>query len=317
MLLNNKKCISLIIPCFNEEEAIPLFYEEVNKISKEMKEVDFEYVFIDDGSKDNTLSILKDLSKKDKRAKYVSFSRNFGKEAGMYAGLEKVTGDYVAIMDVDMQDPPKMIIEMYDKIQKDNIDCIALYTNSHEGYSFIRKHLTNTWYRIVNKILKSKQKPGARDFRLMKRSMVDSLLSMKEYNRYVKGMFDYIGYETEWIEYTAPNRSTGESKYSITKLIKYAIEGIVSFSTTPLIVSAYIGMIFCLIAFLAILVIIIKTLLFGDPVAGWPSMTCIIIFVSGIQLFFLGIIGTYLSKIYLEVKERPLYIIKETESDEQ
>ena len=312
MLLSSKKKISLIIPCFNEEESIPLFYEETDKISEEMKDVDFEFIFIDDGSRDNTLSILRDISKKDKRIKYISFSRNFGKEAGMYAGLEKSTGDYVAIMDVDMQDPPRMLIEMYKKIENENIDCVALYTNTHEGYSFFRKHLTKTWYKIINKILKSKQKPGARDFRLMKRSMVESLLSMKEYNRYIKGMFDFIGYKTEWISYEAPERSTGKSKYSLFKLMKYAIEGIVSFSTTPLIVSAYIGILFCLISFLVIIAIILKTLIFGDPVAGWPSMTCIIIFVSGIQLFFLGIIGTYLSKIYLEVKERPIYIIKET-----
>ena len=308
----NKKKISLVIPCFNEEESIPLFYEETDKISEEMKDVDFEFIFIDDGSRDNTLSILRDISKKDKRIKYISFSRNFGKEAGMYAGLEKSTGDYVAIMDVDMQDPPRMLIEMYKKIENENIDCVALYTNTHEGYSFFRKHLTKTWYKIINKILKSKQKPGARDFRLMKRSMVESLLSMKEYNRYIKGMFDFIGYKTEWISYEAPERLTGKSKYSLFKLMKYAIEGIVSFSTTPLIVSAYIGILFCLISFLVIIAIILKTLIFGDPVAGWPSMTCIIIFVSGIQLFFLGIIGTYLSKIYLEVKERPIYIIKET-----
>ncbi len=311
MLLSKKK-ISLVIPCFNEEKAVPFFYEETDKVTKEMKEFDFEFIFVDDGSRDNTLWIIKDLAKKDHRVKYISFSRNFGKEAGMYAGLEKTTGDYVAIMDVDMQDPPSMLIEMVEKIQKENIDCVALYTNTHKGYSFLRRHLTNTWYKIVNKLLKSKQKPGARDFRLMKKSMVDSLLSMKEYNRYIKGMFDYIGYQTEWISYEAPDRQVGESKFSLWKLMKYAIEGIISFSTTPLILSAYIGILFCLIAFIAIIVIIIKTILFGDPVAGWPSMMCIIIFVSGIQLFFLGIIGSYLSKIYLEVKERPVYIIKET-----
>ena len=311
-MILNKKLISIVIPCYNEEQAIPLFYEQMDKVREEMKEVEFEFIYIDDGSRDNTLSLIKDLAKKDKRVKYISFSRNFGKEAGMYAGFSKANGDYIAVMDVDMQDPPKMLIEMYDKIKNDNIDCVALYTNSHEDYPFFRKHLTSLWYKIVNKLLKSKQKRGARDFRLMKKEMVEAIISMKEYNRYIKGIYDFIGYKTEWISYDAPDRVNGESKYSLFKLMKYAIEGIVSFSTTPLIISAYIGMIFCLIAFIAIIIIILKTLLFGDPVAGWPSMTCIIIFVSGIQLFFLGIIGTYLSKIYLEVKERPIYIIKET-----
>ena len=311
MSILKKEKITIIIPCFNEEKAIPLFYDEIDKVSKKMKE-DFEFIFINDGSRDKSLEIMKDLAKKDSRVKYISFSRNFGKEGGMYAGFQKATGDYIAVMDVDMQDPPEMIIKMMEIMKQKNVDCVGLYTTSHEGYSFFRKHLTNLWYKIVNKILKSNQKPGVRDFRLMKKNVVETLLSMKEYNRYIKGMYDFIGYETEWISYNAPDRTTGESKYSLIKLMKYAIEGIVSFTTTPLIISAYIGMIFCLIAFIAIIGIIIKTLIFGDPVAGWPSMTCIIIFVSGIQLFFLGIIGTYLSKIYLEVKERPIYIIKET-----
>ena len=312
MKLLNKEKISLIIPCFNEEEAIPIFYKEVDRISKSFKNEEFEFVFIDDGSRDGTLEVLKGLAREDKRVKFLSFTRNFGKEAGMYAGLKSSTGDYVAIMDVDLQDPPEKLIEMYRIIKEEEYDCVALYTNSHEGYSFIRKGLTNTWYKIVNKFLKSKQKPGARDFRLMTRQMVDSILSLEEYNRYIKGMFDFVGYNTKWIEYQAPDRTVGTSKFNLTKLIKYAIEGIVSFSTTPLILSAYIGMIFCLIAFIAIIFIICKTLIYGDPVAGWPSMTCIIIFVSGIQLFFLGIIGTYLSKIYLEVKNRPVYLEKES-----
>lgn len=312
MKFEKKEKISLIIPCFNEEESIPIFYKETDRISKEMKKVEFEFIFIDDGSHDKTLSILRDLSKKDKRVNYISFSRNFGKEAGMYAGLKKSTGDFVAIMDVDMQDPPEKLIEMYELIKEEDYDCIALYTSEHEGYNFVRKALTKKWYKLINKILKSKQKPGARDFRLMTRQMVDSILSLPEYNRYIKGMFDFIGFDTKWIEYKAPDRVAGTSKFSLTKLIKYAIEGIVSFSTAPLVLSAYIGILFCILAFVAIIFIICKTLIFGDPVAGWPSMTCIIIFVSGIQLFFLGIIGTYLSKIYLEVKNRPIYIEKET-----
>ena len=310
-----KEKISIVVPCYNEEESLPIFYEEITKVSKKLKEVDFEYVFINDGSKDKTLSILRDLSKKDNKVRYVSFTRNFGKEAGMFAGLEATTGDYVAIMDADMQDPPEMIIEMYKSIKKENYDCVALYTKSHVGYNFIRKGLTNCWYKLIDKISDSKQVPGARDFRLMKRKMVDSILSMREYNRYTKGMFGFVGFETKWIDYDAPDRVAGTSKFNLVKLIKYALEGIVAFSTKPLLISAYVGMLFCLISFIAIIVIIVKTLAFGDPVSGWPSLACIIMFLSGIQLFFLGIIGMYISKIYLEVKERPVYIVKETEKD--
>ena len=310
-----KEKISIVVPCYNEEESLPIFYEEITKVSKKLKEVDFEYVFINDGSKDKTLSILRDLSKKDNKVRYVSFSRNFGKEAWMFAGLEATTGDYVAIMDADMQDPPEMIIEMYESIKKENYDCVALYTKSHVGYNFIRKGLTNCWYKLIDKISDSKQVPGARDFRLMKRKMVDSILSMREYNRYTKGMFGFVGFETKWIDYDAPDRVAGTSKFNLVKLIKYALEGIVAFSTKPLLISAYVGMLFCLVSFIAIIVIIVKTLAFGDPVSGWPSLACIIMFLSGIQLFFLGIIGMYISKIYLEVKGRPVYIVKETEKD--
>ncbi len=313
--MTQKEKISIVVPCYNEEESLPIFYEEITKVSKKLKEVDFEYIFINDGSKDKTLSILRDLSKKDSKVRFVSFSRNFGKEAGMFAGLEATTGDYVAIMDADMQDPPEMIIEMYKSIKKEDYDCVALYTKSHKGYNFIRKGLTNCWYKLIDKISDSKQVPGARDFRLMKRKMVDSILSMREYNRYTKGMFGFVGFDTKWIDYEAPERVAGTSKFNLGKLIKYALEGIVAFSTKPLLISAYVGMLFCLVAFIAIIVIIVKTLVLGDPTSGWPSLACIIIFVSGIQLFFLGIIGMYLSKIYLEVKERPVYIVKETEKD--
>lgn len=307
------KKISLIVPCYNEQESIPLFYEEVKRVSKEMKNVEFEMIFINDGSKDKTLEILRDLSKKDERVRYISFSRNFGKEAGMYAGLEAVTGDYAAIMDADMQDPPEKLIEMYDILLKEKVDCVALYTESHKGYNFVRKSLTNIWYKLIDKISDSKQMPGARDFRLMTRQMVDAIVDMKEYNRYTKGMFGFVGFETKWIPYHAPERVAGTSKFNLKKLVRYALEGVMAFSTTPLILAAYVGLLFCLISFIAIIFIVIKTLLWGDPTSGWPSMACIIIFVSGIQLFFLGIIGMYLSKIYLEVKKRPVYIIKETE----
>ena len=312
-MLGKKEKISLIVPCYNEEESIPLFYEEADRVSKIMKNVVFEIIFVNDGSRDRSLELMRELSKKDKRVRYVSFSRNFGKEAAMYAGLEAVTGDYAAIMDADMQDPPAKLIEMYDIIQTEDVDCVALYTESHKGYNFIRKALTKCWYKLIDKISDSHQVPGARDYRLMKRQMVDAILEMKEYNRYTKGMFGFVGFETKWLAYDAPDRAAGTSKFNLKKLIKYAMEGIMAFSTTPLLLSAYVGMTFCIIAFFAIIFIIVKTLVWGDPTSGWPSMACIIIFVSGIQLFFLGVIGMYLSKIYLEIKHRPVYIVKETE----
>lgn len=310
-----KDKISIIVPCYNEEESLPLFYEEINKVSLPMKNVVFEFLFINDGSVDSTLDILKKLAKSDKRVRYISFSRNFGKEAGMYAGLCNAVGDYVAIMDADMQDPPSMIEEMYSSIINEGYDCVALYSSSHDDYSFFRRLFTKCWYKTVDLIFSTKYVPGARDFRLMKRRMVDAVISVGEYNRYTKGIFSFVGFNTKWIDYKAPDRIRGKSKFNLKKLFKYALEGILAFSTAPLVLAAFLGIVFCLIAFLAILIIIIKTLVFGDPVNGWPSLACIIIFMGGIQLFFLGVIGMYLSKAYLEVKKRPIYIIKETEKD--
>ena len=309
-----KEKISIIVPCYNEEEALPIFYKEINRVSKEMKCVDFEFLFINDGSRDKTLDILRDLSKKDKRVRFISFSRNFGKEAGMYAGLENATGDYVAIMDADMQDPPEMVKTMYDSIQNEGYDCVALYTKNHKDYSFIRKFFTKCWYKLIGMISSTPQVPGARDFRLMKRKMVDAIISMGEYNRYSKGIFSFVGFNTKWIDYTAPGRVAGVTKWSFWKLFKYALEGILAFSTTPLILAALVGLIFCLIAFIVIVFIIVRTLVWGDPVSGWPSLACIVIFVGGLQLFFFGIMGMYMSRLYLEVKKRPIYIISETEN---
>ena len=315
MFILKKEVISVIIPCYNEEESLPIFYKEINRLSKEMKNFIFEFLFINDGSSDKTLDIIRDFARKDNRVRYVSFSRNFGKEAGMYAGLETATGDYVAIMDADMQDPPEMIKKMYQMIQEDGYDCVALRTNSHDGYSFFRKLFTNLWYKLIGVISSTKQVSGARDFRLMKRRMVDAIISMQEYNRYSKGIFSFVGFETKWIDYEAPERVAGKTKFNFWKLFRYAMEGILAFSTTPLIISAFIGLLFCFIAFITIIIIIMKTLVWGDPVSGWPSLACMIMFVSGIQLFFFGVMGMYLSKIYLEVKKRPIYIVKETEKD--
>lgn len=307
--------ISIIIPCYNEEEAIPLYYEEMQKVMKQMKNVQFELLFTNDGSIDHTLEVLRSLAKEDKRVRYISMSRNFGKEASIWAGLEHVTGDYVATMDVDLQDPPMLLPEMYQTLKEGEYDCVATRSVSRNGYSFFRKLFTKWYYRIINKISKTKIVDGARDFRLMTRQMVDAILNVKEYNRYSKGIFSWVGFSTKWITYENTERVAGTTKWNFWKLFSYSIESIVGFSTIPLTISAIVGILFCLIAFILIIIIITKTLIFGDPVSGWPSLVCIIFMVSGIQLFCLGIMGEYLAKMYLEVKNRPIYIIKETEKD--
>ena len=309
-----KKLISIVIPCYNEEESINLFYDEVKKIEKEIK-TNFEYIFVDDGSKDKTLSIIKELSKKDKEVKYISLSRNFGKEAAMFAGLEKSKGDYVAIMDADLQDPPELLLEMYEILTKEDIDVAAARRINRKGEPVVRSYLAKKFYRIINRLSNIEMVDGARDFRLMKRKVVDAIISMKEYNRYTKGLFSFVGFKTKWIKYKNVERKAGKTKWSLFGLFRYALEGLVAFSTKPLVMAAFIGLIFFLISFLLIIVIIIRTLLYGDPVSGWPSLACIVFFVSGVQLFSLGIIGMYLSKTYLETKNRPVYFIRETEED--
>ena len=304
--------ISVIVPCYNEEETINYFYKEITKIAEKLKKYEFEFLFIADGSRDNTLEIIKKLSSTDKRVRYISFSRNFGKEAAMFAGLEHVDGDYVTIMDADLQDPPAMLIDMLDIIKKDGYDVVGTRRVTRKGEPPIRSFFARCFYKIINKMSKIEMVDGARDYRLMKRQVVDSILLLQEYNRYSKGLFSFVGYNTKWLEYENVKRIAGETKWSFWKLFKYALEGIVAFSTTPLSLAAILGIIMCFVSFIAILVIIIKTLIFGDPVGGWPSMVCIILFVSGIQLLCMGIIGQYLAKTYLETKKRPIYIIKET-----
>ena len=305
--------ISIIVPCYNEEEMIPIFYKEFSKTTKKLKKVEFEVIYVNDGSTDNSLKEMKQLSKEANNVKYISFSRNFGKEAAMMAGLDYASGDFVAIMDVDLQDPPEMLEEMY-KIIKSNedIDCVGLKTNSHDDYGFIRKFFTNLFYKIISKMSKTEMVPGARDFRLMTRQMVDAIKSLREYNRYSKGLFSFVGFNTKWLTYKIPERKAGKTTWNFFKLFAYAIDGILAFTTTPLTIAAFVGIIFCLISVIAIIIIIIKTLIFGDPVDGWPSLVCIMFFLSGIQLFCTGIMGAYLSKTYTEVKKRPIYIIKET-----
>ena len=310
-----KKLLSIVVSCYNEELAIPLFYKEVKKMIEKMDYLDFEIVFVDDGSKDKTLEILKKLAKKDKQVKYVSFSRNFGKEAAMYAGLEYSKGDYVTLMDADLQDPPALLKQMYDAIKNEGYDSVGTRRVTRKGEPPIRSFFARMFYKIINKMSDIEMVDGARDYRLMKRQVVDAIISLKEYNRYSKGLFSFVGFDTKWIEYENVERVAGETKWSFWKLFKYALEGITAFSTTPLIFSSIIGLIFCIVAFIAIIFIIVKTLVYGDPTPGWPSMACITVFVSGIQLFTIGIIGQYLSKTYLEVKKRPIYIVKETEKD--
>lgn len=309
-----KKKISVIVSCYNEQESIPYFYEEITKVADQMKSFHFEFLFVDDGSIDHTLSILKTLSKEDQRVRYLSFSRNFGKEAAMYAGLENSTGDYVTLMDADLQDPPSLLPQMCDLIEQ-GYDVVGTRRVTRKGEPPIRSFFARRFYKIINKMSKIEMVDGARDYRLMTRQVVNSILTLQEYNRYSKGLFSFVGYKTKWLEYENIERVAGETKWSFWKLFKYAIEGIVAFTTAPLSLASVLGFVICFVSFIAILVIVVKTLLFGDPVGGWPSMVCILLFVSGIQLLCMGIIGQYLAKTYLETKKRPIYIVRETEKD--
>lgn len=309
--------ISVIVSCYNEEKALPLFYEEIERVRKQDFDgiAEFEYIFVNDGSKDKTLQEIKELREKDDKVRYVSFSRNFGKEAAMFAGLEASTGDYVTLMDADLQDPPKLLKEMYDEIRMNGYDVVATRRVTRKGEPPIRSFFARMFYKIINKMSDIEMVDGARDYRLMTRQVVNSIISLKEYNRYSKGLFSFVGFDVKWLEYENVERIAGETKWSFWKLFKYALEGITAFSTIPLLIASFVGLIFCMLAVIAIIFIIIKTLIYGDPTSGWPSLACIIVFVSGVQLFSIGIIGQYLSKTYLEVKNRPIYIVKETEKD--
>lgn len=312
------KKISVIVPCYNEQEAIPFFYDEIVKISKTMEnEATFEYLFINDGSKDKTIDVLRELAKKDERVKYVSFSKNFGKEAAMYAGLEKASGDYIAVMDVDLQDPPELLLQMFQELESGEYDCVATRRVSRKGEPPIRSFFAKLFYSMINKISKTEIVDGARDYRLMTRQMVDAILEVKEYNRFSKGIFSWVGFNTKWLEYENVERRAGETKWSFWKLLKYSLDGIVAFSTVPLSISSILGLLLCFIAFVLIIAIVVKTLAFGDPVAGYPSLICVILFIGGVQLFCMGILGKYLSKTYLETKKRPIYLVKEENIDEK
>lgn len=306
------KLLSAIVPCYNEEENVPYFYEEFIKNESFLKahEIDFELWYIDDGSRDATVSEVKKLIEKDARVHLVSFSRNFGKEAALYAGLQKAKGDYVACMDADLQDPPSLLPEMFENIWQ-GYDMVATRRVTRKGEPMIRSFFARMFYKIMNKISDAQVVDGARDFRLMTRQVVDAILSMKEYNRFTKGIFGWVGFETKWLEFENIERKKGETKWSFWKLFIYSIEGITSFSTTPLAIASVMGVLFCIAAFLLIGVIIVRTLVFGDPTSGWPSLVCIISLISGVQLLCLGIVGQYLAKTYMEVKDRPIYLVKE------
>ena len=308
--------ISLIIPCYNEAAALLIFYQAVNKMSMKLDKYSFEFLFVDDGSKDRTLEILQNLAEKDKRICYLSFSRNFGKEAAMYAGFVNSEGDYVAVMDADMQDPPALLPEMVKYLESGEYDSVATRRVNREGEPKIRSFFARKFYKIINKISDADIVDGARDYRLMKREMVDAIVEMGEYNRFSKGIYGWIGFRTKWLPFQNTERVAGETKWNFWKLFKYSLDGIVNFSQVPLTIASWSGIIFTFIALLLIVFICVRKLIFGDPVAGWASLTCIVMFLGGIQLFCLGIVGQYLSKTYLEVKKRPHYIIGKTNKKE-
>lgn len=305
-----EKC-SLVIPCYNEEEALPLFYEEVEKTIKNMPYLEFEYIFVNDGSTDNTATIIKELAQNDSKVHYIIFSRNFGKEAAMYAGMQEATGDYVAIMDADLQDPPELLAEMYEAVTTEGFDCAATRRVNRKGEPPVRSFFARMFYKIMKKIAKIDMVDGARDYRFMKRVMVDAILSMEEYNRFSKGIFGWVGFETKWIPFENRKRVAGKTKWNFFTLFKYSLEGIMAFSTAPLVWTSFVGLFFCFVAFVAVCILVVRALIFGDPVAGWPSLACMITFFAGLQLFCSGIIGMYIAKSYLEVKGRPIYIVKE------
>lgn len=304
--------ISVAVPCYNEEPALEPFFAAVSAVAEQMPEVAFEFLFIDDGSRDRTLEKMQELARRDSRVKYISFSRNFGKEAGIYAGLENATGDYVVVMDADLQDPPALLPEMYRSIREEGYDCVGSRRVTRKGEPPIRSFFARLFYKLINKMSDAEIVDGARDFQMMNRQVVEAILSMGEYNRFSKGIFGWIGFKKKWLEYENIERVAGETKWSFWQLLLYAIEGIVAFSTTPLVISSVFGLICCALALVMILVVIVRTLVFGDPTSGWPSLVCIMLLLSGIQMLGIGILGQYLAKTYLETKKRPIYLVRQT-----
>ncbi|MED9822574.1 MAG: glycosyltransferase family 2 protein [Christensenellales bacterium] len=307
-----KKSMTLIVPCYNEEASLPIFYEAVCRTVESMENCEVTLLLVNDGSRDGTLSIMRDLAAKDSRVRYISFSRNFGKEAAMYAGFCNAKSDYVAVMDADMQDPPSLLPQMLEILETQEYDSVATRRVNRDGEPPIRSFFARMFYRLINKISDADIVDGARDFRLMKREMVDAIVSMCEYNRFSKGIFGWIGFRTKWLPYQNVERVAGETKWNFWSLFKYSIEGIVNFSQAPLSVASLVGLLLTIVSFCATLFVVVRRLIFGDPVAGWASTVCIILFMGGLQLLCMGIMGQYLAKTYLEVKRRPHYIIAET-----
>ncbi len=306
------KTVTLIVPCYNEEESLPLFYEETCRVLSELPQYEFTLLLVNDGSRDHTLSVMQSLAQKDERVQYLSFSRNFGKEAAMYAGFCNADGDAVAVMDADLQDPPSLLPEMLSILEGGEYDSVATRRVNREGEPPVRSFFARMFYRIINRISDADIVDGARDFRLMKRDMVDAIVTMSEYNRFSKGIFGWVGFNTYWLPFRNVERAAGQTKWSFWGLFKYSIDGIINFSQTPLSIASVMGLVFMMISFLAIVFIVVRRLLFGDPVAGWASMVCFILFMGGLQLMCTGIVGQYLSKTYLEVKHRPHFIISKT-----
>lgn len=306
------KKITLIIPCYNEQEVLGILYEELKRVTSQMKQYVFELLFVNDGSKDDTLKILREMAEQDERVIYYSFSRNFGKEAAMYAGFCNATGDYVAVMDADMQDPPSLLPEMMSYLESGEYDSVATRRVSRQGEPKIRSFFARRFYKLINRISDSDIVDGARDFRLMKREMVDAIIEIGEQNRFSKGIFGWIGFKTKWIPFENVERAAGETKWNFWGLFKYSLDGIFNFSQAPLQIASFIGLFFTFISFAEIIFIMVRKFIWGDPVEGWPSLVCIITFIGGVQLFCMGIIGQYLAKTYVEVKKRPHYIVAET-----
>lgn len=311
-----KELLSIIVPAYNEEATVEIFLEETEKCTAKMP-LDVEYLFVDDGSTDNTMEKLKEMSRKNEKVNYVSFSRNFGKEAAMYAGMQYSHGDYVVIMDADLQDPPSLLPEMYRIITEEQYDCVGSRRVDRKGEPPIRSFFARMFYRMINRMSKTDVVDGARDFQMMRRKVVDAILSMPEKNRFSKGIFGWVGFKKKWLEYENIERVAGETKWSFWKLLVYALDGIIAFTTVPLVFSSLLGSLFCLVALIMILFIIVKTVIFGDPTTGWPSLACIVIFVSGVQLFCIGILGQYLAKTYIETKNRPMFLVGETNIEEK
>ena len=303
--------ISIIVPCFNEEESLPLFYAEMEKIKFQLND-HFEYIFVNDGSKDRTLAILRELNQKNNSVRYLSFSRNFGKEAALYAGLKHATGDLVTVMDADLQDPPELLLTMKSMLEKNpDLDCVGTRRTTRDGEPPIRSFFAKMFYKLINKISQVEMVDGARDFRLIRRQMVDAILEVSEYNRFSKGIFAWVGFRTEYLEYKNVERVAGKTSWSFWQLLNYSLEGIINFSDAPLTIAFLGGVAACLLAFFLIMIVIVRTLIFGDPTSGWPSMVSIILFLGGFQLLTIGILGKYIGKIFMETKKRPIYVIKE------